>query len=452
MEEAVEALHAGVAVGRGPAPEDTFEVLLEGIERLSDRLQDGFVVDAFMGMADEAGDPPAGGPDGLGLAYPTQLFLDPPRCCREEVGGLEFGQRRRLLLREPAVGGLEHGPAQRLGHAGLLGFGLAHLIDRAGEELNDMEPVHRHRGALEGLADGGQEGGRHVAHDLDDTARLAAMGDEEVAETGEAGLALAGGDEDHWLLLGIEIDEHGDVVVAALGCRLVEAERLQAGEIEPGHGLPDIVLDDAPQPLVGDANDARGGEDWHLARQDHRRLLEQEREPAALARPRHLDPLDPMLGTIGARHLGRDVAMVLEEIQMAPGEGVEIMRLARPGAIRAGEPRATVRRHFDVQFLRPLVGGQSLAYQLPRRRQPKAQAKNIVRIHRPSLRRRFSAPKGTLSRCQKHRRFHLERRGALSFSSPSFSSFNTHLPLTLTTRAKPWPTVGTPVWSGPTRS
>ena len=51
----------------------------------------------------------------------------------------------------------------------------------------------------------------------------------------------------------VQIDEHGDVVVAALGRRLVETERGHAGEIEPGHGLPDIVLDDAPQPLIGDA-------------------------------------------------------------------------------------------------------------------------------------------------------------------------------------------------------
>ncbi len=48
----------------------------------------------------------------------------------------------------------------------------------------------------------------------------------------------------------------GDIGVAELGRRLVETERGDAGKIEPGHGLPDIVLDDTPQPLVGDADDA----------------------------------------------------------------------------------------------------------------------------------------------------------------------------------------------------
>jgi len=119
------------------------------------------------------------------------------------------------------------------------------------------------------------------------------MGIEEVAEAAEAGLALARGGEDHRLLLGIEIDAHEDVVVAALGRRL----------IEPDHGLQDIVLDDAPQPLVGDADDARGGEDRYLARQHHRRLLEQKCEPAALARPRHLDSPDPVIRAIRVYNL-----------------------------------------------------------------------------------------------------------------------------------------------------
>lgn len=92
------------------------EVLFEGFERLSYRLQEGLARDTLARMADEAGDAPAGGLDALGLAYPTQLFLDPPGGGGEQVGGLEFGQRRRLLGRQPAVGGLEHGPSQRLGH------------------------------------------------------------------------------------------------------------------------------------------------------------------------------------------------------------------------------------------------------------------------------------------------------------------------------------------------
>ncbi len=74
--------------------------------------------------------------------------------------------------------------------------------------------------------------------------------------------------------------------LAALRRRLVEAERLQPTEIKPG-----------------------GGQHRHLARQHHRRLLEQQREPAARARPRRPDALDPMVGAVGARHIGRDGAV-----------------------------------------------------------------------------------------------------------------------------------------------
>ncbi len=58
----------------------------EGFERLSDGLQDGFVADAVTGMADEAGDAPAGGADAICVAYPTQFFLDPPGGGGEQVG------------------------------------------------------------------------------------------------------------------------------------------------------------------------------------------------------------------------------------------------------------------------------------------------------------------------------------------------------------------------------
>ncbi len=90
-------------------------MLFEGFERLSDGLQEGFAGEAVPGMADEGGEAPAGGLQGLDVAYPTQFVLDLPRRRREQVGGLEFVQHRRLLGRQFAVGGLEHGLAQRLG-------------------------------------------------------------------------------------------------------------------------------------------------------------------------------------------------------------------------------------------------------------------------------------------------------------------------------------------------
>jgi hypothetical protein len=45
---------------------------------------------------------------------------------------------------------------------------------------------------------------------------------------------------------GIQIDEHGDVVAASLGGGLVETERVEAAQIEPGHGLSDMLFHDGP--------------------------------------------------------------------------------------------------------------------------------------------------------------------------------------------------------------
>jgi len=109
------------------------------------------------------------------------------------------------------------------------------------------------------------------------------------------------------------------------------------------------------------------------------------------SRPRNLDTRDPVVGAIRAPHLGRDIAVVLKDIQMAQGELAEIMRLARLAAVRAGEPRPAIHCHLNVQLLGPLVSIQPLSDQLPGWRYPKPQGKHVVRMHRPSLRRRSPA-------------------------------------------------------------
>jgi hypothetical protein len=62
-----------------------------------------------------------------------------------------------------------------------------------------------------------------------------------------------------------------------------------------------------------------------------------------------------MIRAIHPRHPRRDQAVVLEEVQMPPGEALEVVRLAGPLAIRAREQRATVRNHLQVRLMRPLL-------------------------------------------------------------------------------------------------
>ncbi len=74
-------------MGRGPALKDAPEMPFEGFGRLSDEFQEDFAGEAVTGMTDESGDTPAGGLDGLGVAYATQFFLDPPRRCGFRAAG-----------------------------------------------------------------------------------------------------------------------------------------------------------------------------------------------------------------------------------------------------------------------------------------------------------------------------------------------------------------------------
>lgn len=78
LKQAVEAFEAGVAVCRGPAPEDALEVIFEGGQRLPDGSEDGVVAEELSGVTQEVGDAPASGLDALGFADPSEHLLDAP--------------------------------------------------------------------------------------------------------------------------------------------------------------------------------------------------------------------------------------------------------------------------------------------------------------------------------------------------------------------------------------
>jgi len=103
-------------------------------------------------------------------------------------------------------------------------------------------------------------------------------------------LPRPGGHEHHRLFAAIKIDEHGHVGVAPLGRGLIQADGGELAEVKPLDRAGDIMLDDAPQPLVGYLDDAGGGQHRHFTHQHQGRLLEQQSEPTALACPRGGNP------------------------------------------------------------------------------------------------------------------------------------------------------------------
>jgi hypothetical protein len=73
--------------------------------------------------------------------------------------------------------------------------------------------------------------------------------------------------------------------------------------------------------------------------------------------------------------------MVLEEVQMTPGEFGEVMRFAGLAANRAGKQAAAVGGNLQMQFVWLFAGLQTLIDQPPRRRHSKPQSQYSRRVH-----------------------------------------------------------------------
>src|SRR3546814_13659184 len=87
----------------------------------------------------------------------------------------------------------------------------------------------------------------------------------------------------------------------------------------------------------------------------------------------------------GPRYPGRDIAVVLEEIQMTPAKLAKIMRFAGPSAFTACEGRSTVGFQVQVQLMWRLARVEMLASQTPWQRHPKAQRQHLARVHQTLL-------------------------------------------------------------------
>lgn len=246
---------------------------------------------------------------------------------------------------------LQQGTAQRLGVSLLPALLLAYLVQPLGEGLHDMKPVDRDLGPGKMLGHATEEGLRHVTDDLDHVVRIAAMGRHGGAEGLDGVFAVAWDGEDHRLLLALHVEEYRHVTLAAPRGGFVDADGGHVAQIQLPQHAADVVVHDAPQPLVGDLQLPGDGQHWHLLDQRHGGLLEQQGEVTAWPRPGHLDALDAMLRALGAGHAGVQVAVVLEEVQVPPGLVGEIVSQAGLAAVRTGVEAAPLGLDVEVQAM-----------------------------------------------------------------------------------------------------
>lgn len=265
---------------------------LEGGKSFSDRFEQ----DVLAGMIEEAGRAPLGGLRCFSVADPAQRLLDPEGLGGGEAAWYHLPQCCDLVLGPVRLGGLEDRPAGAFGQMALLALQLAHVIHGLGEELHDVEPVHGHGRVLKGLAHRGQERRRHIANDFGDTLGLASPIAQEGPKALQTRLAFAGRGEDDGPLFAVQVDEDRDAVVPALAGRLAQVEAGKRAQVEPGQGLGHVVLGNAPDALVGYADEAGHGARGHLVHKRHDHLLNKQREAAAWPGPGYLDPTDTVLG------------------------------------------------------------------------------------------------------------------------------------------------------------
>ena len=127
------------------------------------------------------------------------------------------------------------------------------------------------------------------------------MGFDERAELRQAILAFAGSRKDHGLVGSVQVDEDGNIVVASFGGGLVQADCLEALQVQRGDGFSHIMMDDAPQALVSDLNVPGHGVDRNLADKAHDHLLKKQGETAAFPGPRGLHSSDSVFRAIDPR-------------------------------------------------------------------------------------------------------------------------------------------------------
>jgi len=164
--------------------------------------------------------------------------------------------------------------------------------------------------------------------------------------------------------------KQADVVLAAPGGGLIEADVAHLREVLSFARPLDVVVEDAPDAHVAHPQQAGHLAHRHGSAQGDDERLHERRETALRPRPRHLDLRGLAAGrALYPRHLDMQIGVVLEEIQMPPLplSGV-VHRLMFGPTLRTGEarPGGTADSEIDA----PSHRIEADIEHLPRRRQP----------------------------------------------------------------------------------
>jgi hypothetical protein len=380
LDQRVGALDAAVGELGVEGIEDAGPVVLEGLGDLLDGVESATTGPGIPLVQERLGLLAAGG----AVEDLPQALLDAEGTVSLEVELFEIGELGDLgagpgaLVLQPEV-------AAALEAGGGLRLLAADLVDGLVDQLDDVELVEGDRRPGQVLGDAGAVAGGHIDADVLDVLGAAAVGFEVVGELRhDLGLAALAGEQQ---TPGVEVVKQADGVVPAPCGRLVQADGGHRGEVLLGAGPRDVVIQGAPQAHVPDAEQLRHLADGHRLAQGHDQGLHQRGEAAVGTGPGHRD-----LGRLGAgraahpRHLGVEVSLELEEVQMAPLALLGVMhRLMLGPAVGTGEARPRREGHLEVDAPSRAVEGH--IGHAPRRLQAQRDGEQRGRIHgdTPSL-------------------------------------------------------------------
>ncbi len=253
-----------------------------------------------------------------------------PRACRFEVGRAQRIEHSALPGGQiDCVLGPDISCAAQLWSR--LHFVTAHVVDGITNEFHDVETVEGDLSLCQVFSDAFDEGRTHIGRGMLDAAGITTVVFEVIGELTHGIGTTPVGNEDN--APSIDVDHQGNVVVAALCSRLVDADTVDIRQIHARDRRLNIVEDDAPQTLVRDLEKAFGcNRDWQVHGERHGEAFEQQCEARARPRPRHGDEAHATLGTVDARRACGQERLMLEEIEMPPGLCDRVMH---PGLFNA---------------------------------------------------------------------------------------------------------------------
>jgi len=228
-----------------------------------------------------------------------------------------------------------------------LTFQTTDFVDGVVDEADDVELVKGQGGVGQMVADAFDEGGRHIGADFGNSLRISLMGLEVLGESGYGGGIFAGSDEQNFAL--VEIDEKGHVVVAATGSGLIDANLRDGGVVGfTARGIH-VMVEDAPNQGVVFSDQSGGSQHGHDLDELEDESFKQQREPAVGSSPGHGNAVDTTSGAHDAWGTGVKKGLMLEEVQVAPCEGLGVVGLRRSGAEGTSKAGAARKVQIDVE-------------------------------------------------------------------------------------------------------